>query len=95
METNITLNTSFSTDLISSSCEATGGMVTPDYYWTPNWYYPILTQYYPVYYVYYQSNENKHQQAFNIAKMLAEKGFIEIKKVKDFIELVEEIFKAI
>ncbi len=95
IQSNVTLNSSFSSSLIG---ETTAGVITGEYnlnqYWYPDWYYPTVREYYPVYYGYWQSNQDKHQQAFNVARMLVDKKIVELKKVKDFIELVENIFKV-
>ncbi len=92
----ITLNTSFSVDLLDNfSPGGTVGDPDSNYYWTPTWYNPLVRTYYPVYLGYYNFNGDKHQKAFAVAKLLIEKEIIDIKKVKDFIELVESIFKII
>lgn len=61
----------------------------------PDWWYPTIREYYPAYGVSWQSSPDRHEQAFRVAKMLYEEKLVNINKVKDFIEMVEKIFKII
>ena len=76
---------------------STGGDTSQWDYWVEPypWYQPIVKEYYPVYYDWYSSSSNKHKQAFDVAKMLVKKKLVDPKKIKDFIELVESIYKEL
>ncbi len=54
-------------------------------------YYPSFKEYYPVYLG--LQNENKTEKAFKIVNMLLKRKIIKLNKVKDFIELVNDIAK--
>lgn len=56
--------------------------------------YPYVKEYYPVYLSYWD-NKNKIEQAFKIVQILMKKDFIKIDKVKNFIEVVNEIAKEL
>jgi hypothetical protein len=58
-------------------------------------YKPLIREYYYSYYPYWQ-NEDKISKAFKLAQKLIEKKFIkEPLKVKDFIELINELAEII
>lgn len=56
--------------------------------------YPLVQTYYPMYYSYW-SNESNIEKAFRITQKLIEKKIVNPIKIKDFIELVNEIASII
>ncbi len=62
-------------------------------YWT-NWYYPqIIYQSYPVYIR--ERAMDKGKQAFEIIKILKDKKLVNLEKVGDFIDLMDELIKIL
>lgn len=64
---------------------------SPWYY--PNYYYPIIERHYietPMW-TYMKEDKSKIEQAFKICKKLIEKKIIKVDKVKDFLDVVDEI----
>ena len=55
---------------------------------------PVVQTYYPFYYQFW-ANESNIEKAFNIAQKLIDKKLVTIVKVKDFVELVNEIASVI
>ena len=51
--------------------------------------------YYPAYYTSWISTPNRFEQAFKIASKLISSKRVKVEKVKDFIELVNEIVDAL
>jgi len=63
-----------------------------DYY--QNYYYPyVIKESYPVYIQ--ERAQDKGKQAFEIIKILKDKGLVKIKKVEDFIEAMDELIKIL
>lgn len=56
-------------------------------------YYPYIKEYYPIYLGW--QNENKTEKAFKIVNILLKQKIIKLNKVKDFVELVNDIAKEI
>ena len=56
-------------------------------------YYPAIKEYYPIYLGW--QNENKTEKAFKIVNILIKQKIIKLNKVKDFVELVNDIAKEI
>ena len=84
MEKAMSLNSSWS-DVSSSSYN--------NYYYP--WYPETIREYYPIYYRIWETEPDKFEQAFKIVNKLMEKKIVEIRKVKDFVELVNEIVDII
>ena len=61
---------------------------------TPDWYYERYFRPWNDYYVYPSSVDNT-RKAFNVAKMLQEKKLINIRTIKQFTDLVDEIMKVV
>jgi len=62
-------------------------------YWQ-NYYYPqIIRESYPVYIQ--EKAKDKGKQAFEIIKILKDKKLVDLKKVGDFIDLMDELIKII
>lgn len=60
------------------------------------WYPKVIKEYYPI--VYWERltmQPNKFEQAFKIVSKLVEKKRLDLKKVSDFIEVVNEIVEII
>lgn len=90
MERNITLNSNF-------TYQMTSGGTDSQMYTQPYWdiYQPLVKEYYYPYYTYW-TNEDKISKAFKLAQKLIEKKLIkEPTKVKDFIELVNNIVELL
>jgi len=59
-----------------------------------NYYYPyVIKESYPVYIQ--ERAQDKGKQAFEILKVLKDKGFIKIEKVEDFIEAMDALIKTL
>lgn len=64
------------------------------YDWWQNWYYPyIIKESYPVYIQ--ERAKDKGKQAYEIIKQLKDKKLIEIKSVKQFMEIMDELIKVL
>jgi len=85
---NITLGQDFKT--FTDGYDGLGN--TTNYFQVEPWY-PIVEKYYPTYYTYWQ--DSKIEKAFKIVQVLLDKKTIKVEKVKDFIELVNEISKVL
>ena len=67
----------------------------PSYPWFQP-YVPIVEHYYPVYQQYWLSpDKSKLEQSFKIVQKLIEKKLVKIDKVKEFIELVNDIVEVL
>lgn len=71
----------------------TNEVVTGWQYWQ-NFYYPqVIRESYPVYLK--DRSEDKGKQAFEIIKKLKDKKLINVSKVADFIDLMDELIKIL
>lgn len=61
-------------------------------YWQ-NYHYPQIIQSYPVYIQ--EKAKDKGKEAFEIIKMLKDKRFINLEKVADFIDVMDELIKIL
>jgi hypothetical protein len=86
MNTDLTLNTNFGTSNYTGDYTAP----YPDYWWNPHIYTPIVKEYYPVYYGYW-NQDSKLEKAFKIVAKLMDMKMIKCPLVKDFIETVNNI----
>lgn len=69
------------------------GVTTCWDYWQ-NWYYPqVIYQSYPVYIR--ERAMDKGKQAFEIIKILKDKKLVNLEKVGDFIDLMDELIKIL
>ncbi len=84
-------------EVVNWDNSSTGGDITMhvgshyvdyDYYHT-HWY--PYTQYYPSFTI----GEDKTKQAFKIVKLLMKKKLVKVDKVKDFVELIDEILEIL
>ncbi len=84
-------------DVVRWDNTSTGGDITMhagsqyidyDYYHT-HWY--PYSYYYPSYPVY----EDKTKQAFKIVKLLMKKKLVKVDKVKDFVDLIDEVLEIL
>jgi len=62
-------------------------------YWTEYYYPEIIRQSYPVYIQ--EQSKDKGKQAFELIKVLSDKKFIKLEKVKDFIDLMDTLIKIL
>lgn len=89
MDTNIKL---FNGDL-SSNLPQLGHI--GDFY---PYYEPLIEKHYfnyPIYTTYHSTEKSKVEQAFKIVQVLIEKKLVKVDKVKEFIELVNEIVEIV
>jgi len=63
---------------------------SPDYWYNPGLYVPLIKEYYPVYYSNWVAT-SKIDTAFKLVKMMIDKKFITVNKVDEFIELCNSI----
>jgi hypothetical protein len=62
-------------------------------YWS-DWYYPqVIRESYPVYVQ--ERARDKGKQAFEIIKILKDKKLVQLSKVGDFIDLMDELIKIL
>jgi len=62
-------------------------------YWTEYYYPEVIRQSYPVYIQ--EQSKDKGKQAFEIIKILSDKKFVKLDKVKDFIDLMDTLIKIL
>lgn len=63
------------------------------HYWQ-DWYYPnVIRESYPIYIR--ERSEDKGKQAFEIIKVLKDKKLVNLNKVGDFIDLMDELIKIL
>lgn len=87
-EQSVNLNASFNSQMMTGDFDTLKTKWSTNYGWSwPDTYH----YYYPTYYPYVVKEDNKFEQAFKIVQKLMEKKLVDPKKVKDFIELVNEI----
>ena len=67
-----------------------GKWQSPDYWYNPMIYQPLVKEYYPVYYSNWIT-PSKTDTAFKLLRMMIEKKYITIQTVDEFIELVNQI----
>jgi hypothetical protein len=77
---------------LSTSLNSIGGYTVGQ---ITDWYYPVIREYYPIYYGNWTVEKNKTEQAFKIVQALMEKKIIEVLSVKDFIELTNKIVELL
>ena len=94
MEKNIGVIMNMSFDNFNNQISPNTGQETFEMCW-PDFqpYYPAIKEYYPIYFGW--QNENKTEKAFEIVNILLKEKIIKLKKVKDFVELVNIIAKEI
>ena len=62
-------------------------------YWQ-DWYYPqVIKQSYPVYIQ--EQSQDKGKKAFEIIKILKDKKLVNLEKVSNFIDLMDELIKIL
>lgn len=83
----------------SISNMTTGGSTVGSTYYVGNPYPPWYeqTRWVPSTYTYYWPSyqPDKTKQAFDVLKVLEQKGLIKLTSVKKFIELIDEIYKVL
>ena len=62
-------------------------------YWHQNYYPYVIHESYPVYLQ--ERSQDKGKKAFEIIKILKDKRFVQLEKVSDFINLMDELIKII
>ncbi len=62
-------------------------------YWHQNYYPYVVRESYPVYIQ--ERAQDKGKKAFEIIKILKDKRFVQLEKVSDFIDLMDELIKII
>lgn len=62
-------------------------------YWQHGYYPYVIHESYPVYLL--ERAKDKGKQAFELIKMLKDKRFINLEKVGDFIDLMDELIKIL
>ena len=89
MDNNLNLDkTEVASYSIGDNLQLTGWSYWQDYY------YPyVIRESYPVYVK--ERSEDKGKQAFEIVKILKDKGFVKLGKVGDFIDLMDELIKIL
>lgn len=86
-----TLQNYYTGDAPSGCCPEIG-----DYFPNcPNWYPQIIKEYYPAYYGTYVDNKSNIEKAFKIVQKLIDKKLVKVEKVKNFVELVNDIAEII
>lgn len=70
-----------------------GGETTSCWEYWQNWHYPQIIQSYPVYIQ--ERARDKGKQAYEIIKILTDKKLVKMDKVKDFIDLMDELIKIL
>lgn len=98
MDSNLNLNKSEIANY-SVSNPTGDGVINANYhisgwdYWR-DYYYPyVIRESYPVYIK--ERAEDKGKQAFEIIKVLKDKRFLNLEKVGDFIDLMDELIKIL
>lgn len=87
------MNTTDKVDLNSSITYENGTLESNNCIITPSWY---RDYYYPVYYpTYVYSHHTETEIAFKVAKMLQEKKLVNLRTVKQFVDLVDELIKVL
>lgn len=89
-------NLTFTVDSSSYDIGSTTSAGTPIscwHYWTDDYYPQVIYTSYPVYMQ--EKAKDKGRQAFELIKMLKDKRFINIEKVGDFINLMDELIKIL
>jgi hypothetical protein len=101
---NCSVNSNFNITVGDVPCQTGGGDVINDLvyhggettgcweYWQ-NWHYPQIVQSYPVY-IREKAKDNA-KQAYEIIKILTDKKLVKVDKVKDFIDLMDELIKIL
>lgn len=62
-------------------------------YWTNDYYPQVIRESYPVYIR--ERAEDKGKQAYEIIKVLKDKKLVNLNKVSDFIDLMDELIKIL
>lgn len=84
-------STTYVGDPIDTSVTAT---TTAGWTWWRDEYYPkVIRESYPVYVQ--ERAQDKGKQAFEIIKMLKDKRFINLDKVGDFVDMMDELIKIL
>lgn len=85
-------NAGYSTSGKENALYQVGNLTGWDYF--QNYYYPyVIKESYPVYIQ--ERAQDKGKQAFEILKVLKDKGLVNIKKVEDFIEAMDALIKVL
>ena len=88
---NFTTNSTVGNITTGNAIGATGTSCW--HYWTDHWYPEVIHATYPVYIQ--ERAKDKGKQAYELLKMLKDKRFINIEKVGDFIDLMDELIKIL
>lgn len=64
------------------------------WHWWEDYYYPrVIGESYPVYVQ--ERSLDKGKQAFELIKMMKDKGFVKLDKASDFIELMDALIRTL
>ena len=89
LDSNLNLNTAQNANYQLGEIKSLGAWG----YWN-EWYYPqVIRESYPVYIQ--DRAKDKGKQAFEIIKILKDKKLVQIPKVADFIDLMDELIKIL
>lgn len=91
MQQTITLNSNWG---LTSTTGMGTNLPSGDWY-NPNLYQPIVKEYYPATIFTQWSEPNKTEKAFKVLQKLIETKRVQIDKVKDFIEAINEIVEVL
>lgn len=82
----------FTASNLDTASGSTGTMSCWDYY--QRWYYPeVIRESYPIYVR--ERAEDKGKKAFEVIKLLNDKKFVNLKTVKDFIDLMDVLIEVL
>ena len=79
-------------NVATTNCASTGAMSCWNY-WTDHYYPQVIHPSYPVYLQ--ERSKDKGKQAFEIIKILKDKKLVQIEKVSNFIDLMDELIKIL
>lgn len=81
------------TGTTANELSTNGNQLTCWGYWTDYWYPNVIQTSYPVYVQ--ERSLDKGKQAFEIIKVLKDKKMVQLKKVSDFIDLMDALIKIL